>query len=362
MATDQPFQDFLARTRHIARANALQGMICSCHARWSREFALSQVVGRVRDRLNEYSGRNRLLNKWKASDNMILGPKAHDIMAAELIKCPDGLSGFCDFWGISIESSRLFQAAAEVASVLCLEQIDRVSQYREFLFKELMPWSGWAPTILKNVMSHLILFPTRDKPDLIEEIIHLVRSDRRFGDPRQPQNHNNWIGMDEASKRVQEWLSTADIKFFFDSVLPKGQDPHGRKAFWLRYVGCRGLRSRPLLSSSDKFRLREVLSKKGAKGTDFGRLLDEDTSAFILDFGPIMAIEFSQVGNACYLYDKQAAAEIVPDIWTTKPFSLSDLKRRSKIATTRPITHDRPGRWKIAMERHLARYGVRAVT
>lgn len=362
VATDQSFQYFLDRVQHVPKAQSLQGLICSCHARWTRELALSRSVARIRDRLDHYSGRNRLLQKWKSSANMILGSKAHDVMAGELIKCADGLSGFCDFWGLSIESSQLFHAAAEVASVLCLEQIDRIPRYREFLFKELMPWSGWAPNMLKNVMSRLILFPKRDNTDLIEAIIHMIRGDPRFGDPRHPQNHNNWVGMDDASKRVQEWLSAADITFFFETVLPKGKDPHGRKAFWLRYVGCRGLRSRPLLSNSDKWRLRDVLWKKGAQGSDFGRLLDEDTSAFILDFGPIMAIEFSAVGNACYLYEKRAAAEIVPDIWTSLPFSKTDLKRKSQIATSQPIRHDRQNRWKNEMERVLARYGVRAVS
>jgi len=292
---------------------------------------------------------------------MIVGPKAHDVMAGELIRGTDGLAGFCDVWGLSPESSQLFHAAAEIGSVLCLEQLDRVPRYRDFLFKELIPWPGWAPSMLKNVASRLILFPTRDDTQLIEVITQFVRSDPRFGDPRHPQNRNNWLGIDEASKRVQEWLSAADITFFFETVLPRGTDPHGRKAFWLRYVGCRGLRSRPLLSNSDKFRLRDVLRKNAAKGSDFGRLLDEDTSAFILDFGPVIAIEFSAVGNACYLYEKRAAAEIVPDIWTSLPFSKSNLKRKSKIATGQPITHDRPGRWKNEMERILARYGVRAV-
>jgi hypothetical protein len=362
IATDQAFQYFLAQTQHVPSAQSLQGMICCCHSRWSRELAASESVGRIRAYLNQYSGRNRLLNKWKGSASMVLGPRAHDLMAVGLIKSTEGLGGFCDFWGISIESSQLFHAAAEIASVLCLEQIDRVPRCREFLFKELIPWEGWAPNMLKNVMSRVILFPKRDDADLIQAITHVVRSDPRFGDPRHPQNHNNWLGMDEASKRMQEWLSAADITFFFETVLPKGKDPHGRKEFWLRYVGCRGLRSRPLLSNSDKFRLRDVLWRKGANVSDFGRLLDEDTSAFILDFGPIVAIEFSAVGNACYLYEKQAAAEIVPDIWTTAPFSKNDLKRRSKTATTQPMTHDRQNRWKHEMERILARYGIRAVS
>ena len=362
VATHPAFQSFLARSQFVPNAQSLQGMICSCHARWSRELALSDAVGKVRDHLNRYSGRNRLLNKWKSSASMIIGPKAHDILASALVKSTDGISGFCNRWGISIESSQFFQSAAEVASAFCLEQIDRIPEYRGFLLKELLPWQGWFPNVLKNVMSRVILHPARDNAELIEAITKLVRSDPRFGDPRLPHNGNNWIGMDKASLRMQEWLSAADITFFFETVLPKGKDPHGRKAFWLRYVGCRGLRSRPLLSSSDKFRLRDVLLRKGAIASDFGRLLDEDTSAFILDFGSIMAIEFSAVGNACYLYEKRAAAEIVPDIWTSMPFSKSDLKRRSKIATRQPITHDRQNRWMNEIERLLAGYGVRAVS
>jgi len=362
IATDRTFQYYLARKEYIPNSQALQGMICSCHARWSRELAVSEAVGRIRDHLQRYSGHNRLLNKWKESASMILGPKAHDLMGAELIKNTEGLAGFCDLWGMSIESSQLFHSAVEVASVICMEQLDRVAHYRSFLFNELIPWQGWAPNMIKNVVSRLILLPKRDDVELIETITKIVRGDQRFGDPRHPQNHNNWIGMDDASRRMQEWLSAADITFFFESVLPRGKDPHGRKTFWLRYVGCRGLRSRPLLSSSDKFRLREVLFRKGANTSDYGRLLDEDTSAFILDFGPIMAVEFSAVGNACYLYEKKAAAEIVPDIWTTVPFSKSDLKRRSKIATAQPIRHDQQNRWKHEVESILARYGIRAVS
>jgi hypothetical protein len=362
VALDQSFQDFLDHAQYVPNAQSLQGLISSCHARWSREFAVSQSVAKIRDRLNRYSGRNRLLQKWKSSASMILGPKAHDVMAAELIKFPDGLSGFCNFWGLSIESSQLFQSAAEIAAVLCLEQIDRVPQYREFLFKELMPWAGWTPNVLKNTMRRLIFFPTSDNTDLIDAVVRLIRSDPRFGDPRHPQNHNNWIGMDEASRRVQEWLSAADITFFFETVLPKGTDPHGRKAFWLRYVGCRGLRSRPLLSNSDKYRLRDVLSKKGTRPSDFGRLLDEQTSAFILDFGPVVVIEFSAVDNACYVYERGIATEIIPDIWSALPFRKTDLKRKGKVATGQPITHDRQNRWKSEMERFLARYGVRAVS
>jgi len=362
VATDKSFSHFLDRVKYVPNSHSLLGLICSAHARWSRELARSEIVARTKYRLDKYSGVNRLLNKWKASSDMILGPKAHDLMGEELIRFQDGLAGFSDSWGLTIESSQLFHAAAEVASMRCLEEIERKPEFRKFLFRELIPWTGWSKGMLKSLMSKLILFPKRENTELIEAIVSLVRSDLRFGDPRRPDNRINWVGIEEASGRIQEWLSAADISFFFETVLPKGKDPHGRKSFWLRYVGCRGLRSRPLLSNSDSFRLRDVLLKKGARSSDFGRLVDEDTSAFILDFGPLLVIEFSAVGNACYVYEKRKATEIVPDIWSSLPFSKYDLKRKSKMATGQPITHDRQSRWKTQMERFLASYGIRAVS
>jgi hypothetical protein len=221
------------------------------------------------------------------------------------------------------------------------------------------------PDPLKKSMSRLILVSPKTKPELIEPITRLVLSDRRFGDPRLRHNQNNWLGIDDAARRMKEWLSTADITFFFEHVLPKGKDPHGRKAFWLRFVGCRGLVSRPLLNEVDKFRLRQILREKKEEVSHFGEI-DGNTSAFLLDFGPIFVIEFSAVGNACYVYEKRAAAAMVPDLWTLQSFHVPDLKSRSNatawvIHKKRRFIWQRNG-WEEEMEGILARYGIRAVS
>jgi hypothetical protein len=255
--------------------------------------------------------------------------------------------------------------AIESASRHCLEQIDRVPHMRDFLFRELIPWTGWTPDPLKKAVSQLILLPTRGNPELMEPITRLVLGDRRFGDPRQRQNLNNWIGIDEAARRIKEWLSAADISFFFEHVLPKGKDPHGRKSFWLRYVGSRGLVSRPLLNEIDKFRLRQILREKKEQVSHFGEL-EGNTSAFLLDFGPILVIEFSAVGNACYIYEKRTGAEIVPDLWTPLTFRVPELKRQGSAVAR--VIHKKPrfawqrDGWEDEMEGILARYGIRAVS
>ena len=81
-----------------------------------------------------------------------------------------------------------------------------------------------------------------------------------------------------------------------------------------------------------------------------------ETSAFLLDFGPVVVVEFSHVGNACYLYEKPNAAKVIPDFWTQEPFTIYGLKNRPMAAETIPhIGGD--GRQTLA--HLLARYGIR---
>ncbi|MGD0076232.1 MAG: EH signature domain-containing protein, partial [Candidatus Binataceae bacterium] len=107
--------------------------------------------------------------------------------------------------------------------------------------------------------------------------------------------------------------------------------------------------------------------KDKEKVGNFGRMVSvyagatgQDTSAFLLDFGTVVAIEFSKVGNACYLYEKQAAEKVIPDFWSSKPFSASELKKRP-IAALR-VPHDSQGKWRHYLEMKLAQYGVRPRT
>lgn len=110
------------------------------------------------------------------------------------------------------------------------------------------------------------------------------------------------------------------------------------------------MRSRPLLSWEDAAKLRTSKEKVGNFGHTNG-----ETSAFFLDFGRVVVVEFSKTGNACFVYQKMAFDRFVPDFWATKPFGTVDLKDRK--ASEDRISHQ-PG-WQEKMTRSLARFGVR---
>ena len=158
--------------------------------------------------------------------------------------------------------------------------------------------------------------------------------------------------MEKARQRFIEWLSRADIVFFFDYTLPAGVDRQERRPFWLKYVH-RIVRSRPLLCAEDYRRLEpQIREPKGGIG-NFGRIRGTN-SAFLLDFGNLCAVEFTHVG-ACYVYTRAQIDNLVRDFWTTREFTEGQLKERK--ACVEWVAH--MPRWADDLQSVLAAHGIR---
>jgi hypothetical protein len=265
---------------------------------------------------------------------------------------------FCQRWGIADEFSAYVQAGVARATEVCIRDMDRVPARREYLLGHLLSWQGWPPDWFKAEVSKTILHPSAQVEQVRDRVRRFVLDDPRLGDPRLRQP--NWTGIREAERRVIEWLSQFDIAFFFEHVLPQRSDPHGRKQFWLKYVG-RVIRSRPLLNWDDRVRLETVLRAKREESMNFGRI-DGDTSAFLLDFDKIVVVEFSAPGNACYVYTKADFNRILGDFWTQQKLTVSGLKKKTPSLTKQPGSgwdgvHRRG--WQTDASQLLALYGVR---
>ena len=230
-----------------------------------------------------------------------------------------------------------------------------------YLLTELLPWRGWTPDAFKDEISQVILHPaTSQRDDFKESVIRFVLNHPRLRDPRPPHNKLNWAGMGEAERRVIGWLSRLDIVFFFESVLTEGKDRQGRKAFWLNYVP-RLVGSRTLLSRDDRYRLDSVLRQRQRELANVGSI-NATPSAFLLDFGSVVAIEFSDVG-ACFLYRNSDVAKIVPDLWTSQPFNGAALKEPN--LCLKRVVHRKSkgawygGGWEEEVRRILEQAGIR---
>ena len=89
---------------------------------------------------------------------------------------------------------------------------------------------------------------------------------------------------------------------------------------------------------------------------NFGKMAwGANTSGFLLDFGRVLVIEFSEVGNAAYVYDQTEKDAVVPNFWSEASFQVRDLKRKD--AKKHKVNHH--AGWERDMRGILARYGIR---
>jgi hypothetical protein len=178
----------------------------------------------------------------------------------------------------------------------------------EFGFKTFVKPQSVDAQTRANALSAMIL-AVEPSEDTIEWLRSSILTSRQLGDPRKPGNRNNWaLVKREALQRFKQWLAKEDLRFFFDAVMARTPDPHGRREFWDEWLDHERLvDSNVALSTLDESYLRSRgLIKKDAvySRVEGGQ---NNVSAFLLRFrrkaGEMIAIEFSQAGNAAYFHD-----------------------------------------------------------
>lgn len=174
-----------------------------------------------------------------------------------------------------------------------------------------------------------------------------------LGDPRAEGGSFKWKGVpDTARQKVSEWLSQEDIRVFFDTFFDEGNDRQGRKEFWMRYAH-RVQRTRVVVGDDDLGK-RGRLSKSLRSSSTVGTLRDGDGSAFVMDFGSVVVVEFSRANNACYFYAPDSKCAVITKFWSPS-FRTSDLKNRD---IGRYFAHHHQI-WQRNLGRELSLLGVR---
>jgi len=364
VATGTRFLELLTQKVPQPTARMLQGLVNSLHQAWpSHDDAeglrdLADPANRIFKLVAGYQGPNRVVSRWKAASGMLFDAVGPNQFAVDMLENNRTLDDHFKFWFLS-PGSRYARAGVRQAVTEWLMQLGKSTLPYQARVSELIFWSGWHPAEFKECVALALLTKSiENTPQLRELLKHSILRDSRLGDPRLPRNANNWLGLsDEARRTFVRWLSADDIEFFFEHVLPAGMDPHGRKDFWLRYIKSIQM-SRPLLCDEDRLRLISSAKLRDGDGTprNFGSIDGTPpTSAFLLDFGDLVIVEFSRTGNAGYVYTRQKVNRVIKDFWSSTPFSSNGLKVR-KLAYDR-IIHI--GAWQDDAANLLAHYGIR---
>jgi hypothetical protein len=332
----------------VLNQRALVGLVRSCLCRWAEgleggaaRFASQRLAG---------SQSHPTLDKWRKSPwGPILERDAPCLLGRFLARGEFSPAELCERYRLPPPAeSDYLQAAVSAAADQCRAEPERRGSY---LIGQLLRWEALPLDLLKGEFTKTVL---HDPTSLVmrDPLLDLARQHPQLGDPRLPANVAHWMGYEKAKGKVIAWLSSLDIRFFFDHVFPRGRDKHGRREFWLRYSG-RVRQSRCLLSDLDRARLRVSPAAQEAIAAT-GRI-EGATSAFLLDLGDLLVVEFANVGNACYLYEPREAARVIPDFWTTRPFWQSRLKNAGRAA--KRLLHVQA--WQGEAAQFLARYGIR---
>jgi hypothetical protein len=241
-------------------------------------------------------------------------------------------------------------------------------RFLEFGFRHFVDAKGADPKSRAQVLYAIIMAPRPSDTRIIEWLRAAVLASEHLGDPRKPANRNNWsLVHKDARQRFVQWLAREDLRFFFEAVMANTPDPHGRQHFWDKWLENDHLvDSAVALGYTDEYylRSRSALPKDAVYGRlDGGQ---GQVSAFLLRFrttyGDIIAVEFSQAGNAAYFHNGEGFDRKVGGIHRAALHLSLHLKNKETELSPPPgcgpaWDHHRVG-WEYTFE-HALRYYLR---
>jgi hypothetical protein len=355
IVSDPQFQHLVAERSIPLTVSSLRGLMYCYHQRFGELSIDSTFNSLLIDAIQDKANSRAVIRSWLDSIECLVGEKAPQLLAKRAYEEFAFPEQTLDGFGFSADTVTDF--SSRFAGELAIRMAGRYETIPDERLRYAL--DGFLGSNLvrreafNEAISEIITSRKAERSEFVQEIlIDFLLEKHGLGDPRIEK----WTGIeDAATNRVIQWLSREDIDFFFKLLLGDKQDKHGRKAFWLQYVD-KVARSRALISKEDirdhSVRLREMEEK----GRSYGRLDGANSSSsFILDFGRVVVVEFSEVGNACYIYTKNDFLELVPDFWA-KDVSFRSLKNQAKVSEriTRSVKD-----WQANARQILSRYGVR---
>lgn len=297
-------------------AKALTLLMLSCHREWATLSSKKETLDFVRDRLNDYQGYRKSFHHWKQFSRYLLSQDGPRLCAQELlVNLNTKVADLVERYRL-IQTRSLFldEVATQAADFLCQSIAANIytfdSNQWDYLFEELADYfadKGRLATVLSTLILTADTYTTENNRTAAQELIKLFMLRKSlFGDPRVYPG--NWTSIEPKAKAAfVRWLSEADIRLFFDLIIKEDGNSRksrkSRKDFWLRYLNSIQ-DSYVAIGKQDQKAHVATLRRFHEEGRTWAELIgNSERSAFILDFGEYVIVEFSPVGRA-YIYKK----------------------------------------------------------
>jgi hypothetical protein len=321
-------------------------------------------VSRIHRELGRYGGSLEQLARWREHRRLLFTPESPKLVAKHLLDHSKGASVAFDALGLrraSAFGSRILVAFTR----LLTEPSTFPARVEEFPRLVSIGHAGGgaddqflADAVRRCIEKLLLAYHAHPATILHDGLGRLIFS--RLGDPRQTRNPR-WGGIDERAVTVyRRWVARADLELFFRAVAMD----EDRRAFWLSYVDMME-NSRVALGNAALFVNQTAVSQflQDGRASRLGGG-NGQVSAFMFQIGGYHFVEFSETGNACYLYRADRSPVSFDQAW----YGISDLKREIKRwiqwADTRQIISNRllhHSGWEVKARNLLRALGIRPV-
>ena len=210
------------------------------------------------------------------------------------------------------------------------------------------------PTFQNEILLHLLNRHAESKHADIPHDSLKRAAIEQWGNP-QLSTTARWGQVPAKTKRmVMNWFAQEDLEHFFSLLQEGGQTDQRRLRYWMRFVKQIDY-TRTLLGQDACFNrdIDFVNFRKKNLGR-FSQLTEQpkkSNNAFMMKIGSYYIVEFSETGNACYIYN----VENLPFITGKSSYTLSEMKNKNRAIRT--ITHSHSG-WEYNFDTHLRSLGI----
>jgi hypothetical protein len=356
MVQDSRFLEFLESKEGDISGRIVRVLLPTAHSIWNKHPGQSGLAEILRKALRSYEGRNRALLCWQHHATTLLSDSGPKVIAAGMTEASLSIDSILSSYHLDSRTTPFAEEVSEHAVEIQTGRILRDQEYDslkwDYLFGQLIVAESVTKNCRDKNLAALIEICHHKRWNQAREIVKdfsLKSTD--LGDPRL--HPARWQSVSEQARDIVIlWLSEEEIRIFFDLLF--SYDPHGRKDFWLRYVG-RLKSTRVVVCPDDHSKHYYEFKKLTEKGRSFANGFGSDASAFILDFGEYVAIEYAKTGNACFVYSSSDFRRKFPTIYISQ-FDLTGLKKLPARDSYKQSHHSN---WQNQLRNYLAERGIR---
>jgi hypothetical protein len=361
IATTPAFTELLRNRNDEINVRMVRDLIGVYFALWTERNKFKHFQSTLSSILSSYVGQSPLMNRWQEHSNQLIGDKAPSLLAETLGKRNTLLKDFFAELQLPREHAEFSNAVMIHLAEFLTDQLDtktsldraKWDHFKQIVLKE----ASFKREQINHILSRLIIviddhLGSSGWDSIKTYVRDYVLKHPGLGDPRIEAV--KWEQFDPTAKRVfTSWLAEEDIGMFFELIIKN--DPHRRKPYWLRFAK-QAHNSMLIVGESDYKLHQNALQKFAAEGRTFGKGYGLPTSAFVLDFGRVAIVEFSEVNNACFLYKRSD----LPGLFRTTAAGWKDLKvLKDKQKSIHVQSHHRG--WEAALDTVLLKFGVEPV-